>query len=122
MREVKTHSQRKSVSVETTFDENISHWNDCENELLSLVSSLSRRLDATGLAENIRKVYVKVKMENFVLHTAETITIGLDIKKLLELFKRLREQYPKPIRLLGIGVRFPDTSSNAFGKQLNIPF
>jgi len=121
-REVCTNSIRKTVSVETTFSENISDWSDCENELLKLVSNLSRRLETTGKTENIRKVNVKIKMENFVLHTAEAITTGLDIKKLIELFKRLREQYPKPIRLLGIGVRFPEPSNPAFGQQLNIPF
>jgi DNA polymerase IV len=122
LREVSTNSTRKTVSVETTFNENISDWLDCENELHQLVSSLSRRLDAVGKAENIQKVNVKIKMDNFVLHTAEAIATGFDIKKLIELFRRLREQYPAPIRLLGIGVRFPEPFNPAFGQQLNIAF
>jgi len=67
-------------------------------------------------------VYVKVKQENFVLHTAESISIGLDVKLLLALLKRLRRQHPKPIRLLGIGVRFPETRLTEEARQLNIPF
>jgi len=122
LREVKTNSQRKSVSVETTFEENITHWHDCENELLKLVSSLSRRLENTAKGGDIRKVYVKVKMGNFVLHTAESISLGLDIKLLLALFKRLRNQYPEAIRLLGIGVRFPGRTPHRRNQQLSIPF
>lgn len=122
LREVKTDSPRKSVSVETTFEENISDWQECENELLKLVSSLSRRLNKVAQPNRIHKVYVKVKMENFVLHTAESLSQGLDIKLLLTLFKRLREKYPRSIRLLGIGVRFPEAYKGAANKQLDIPF
>ena len=121
-RKVSPNSQRKSVSVETTFSQNLSDWEDCESELLNLVSSLSRRLEAAGGAEKIRKVYVKVKQENFALHTAESISIGLDIKLLLALLKRLRKQHPEPIRLLGIGVRFPEERKQAGATQLDIPF
>jgi len=121
LRKVSADSHRKSVSVENTFEENISDWADCENELLNLVSSLSRRLDKTDMAENIKKVYVKVKMENFVLHSAESLSQGLDIKLLLSLFKRLREQYPAAIRLLGIGVRFPEFNQ-PLNQQMSIPF
>ncbi len=119
---VSPNSQRKSVSVETTFDRDLSEWEDCESELLRLVSSLSRRLEAAGGADKIRKIYVKVKQQNFALHTAESISIGLDIKLLLALFKRLRRQHPEPIRLLGIGVRFPEQQQSDGGLQLNIPF
>jgi len=121
-RKVSPNSQRKSVSVETTFNEDILEWNDCESELLKLVSSLSRRLESAGGAEKIRKVYVKVKQANFSLHTAESISIGLDVKLLIALLKRLRKQYPQAIRLLGIGVRFPDEKKSLGQQQLNIPF
>ncbi len=120
-RQVTSHSQRKSVSVETTFDKNISQWPDCEAELLQLVSSLSRRLAAYS-DDKIRKVYVKVKQENFVLHTAESISKGLDIPLLISLLRKLREEHPTPIRLLGIGVRFPEKPKNQSLQQLDIPF
>ena len=121
-RKVKSDSHRKSVSVETTFNNDISAWDECEPELLKLVSNLSRRLEAAGGEEKIRKVYVKVKLANFTIHTAESISIGLDIKLLIALLKRLRKQYPQAIRLLGIGVRFPEERKTAFAQQLDIPF
>ncbi|MDQ7049475.1 MAG: DNA polymerase IV [Enterobacterales bacterium] len=121
-RRVSPNSPRKSVSVETTFDQNIEQWEACEEELLKLVSSLSRRLASSDAKDKIRKVYVKVKQENFVLHTAESISIGLDIGLLIALLKRLRKDYPEPIRLLGIGVRFPENRNNQSLRQLNIPF
>lgn len=121
-REVRAHSERKSVSVETTFDENIIDWNDCEAELHRLISSLSQRLGKVGEADKIRKVYVKVKMDNFVLHTAESISLGLDIKLIVALFKRLRKQYPEAIRLLGIGVKFLENAQRSSSQQLQIPF
>lgn len=121
-RTVSSDSQRKSVSVETTFDKDISDWQDCESELMRLISSLSRRLEAAGGTEKIRKVYVKVKQANFILHTAESISIGLDIKLLVALLKRLRKQYPEAIRLLGIGVKFPETPAQKTQSQISIPF
>jgi len=121
-RKICPDSQRKSVSVETTFDQDIIEWHECEAELLNLVSSLSRRLGSVDGIDNIRKVYVKVKLSNFAVHTAESISIGLDIKLLIALLKRLRKQYPQAIRLLGIGVRFPEERKSTQAKQLNIPF
>ena len=121
-REVKSRSERKSLSVETTFGENLQEWLDCENALHKLISNLSRRLDKIDKADKIRKVYVKVKTANFDIHSAESISIGLDIRLLIALFKRLRKQYPEPIRLLGIGVRFPEASRQTSFRQLDIPF
>ncbi len=121
-RKVNSNSGRKSVSVETTFNQDISDWQTCESELLKLVSSLSRRLAAVTDVDKITKVYVKVKLSNFALHTAESISIGLDVKLLLALFKRLRKQYPQAIRLLGIGVKLPAQKQNFAAKQLDIPF
>ncbi len=121
-RTVSADSERKSVSVENTFDHDIVEWQDCETQLMDLISSLSRRLQSVGDSKNIRKVYVKVKQANFTLHTAESISIGLDIKLIRALLKRLREQYPEPIRLMGIGVKFPESSNASSQQQLNIPF
>ena len=121
-RQVTVDSTRKSVSVETTFEQDISEWQDCESEFMKLLSSLSRRLEQSKGTDKIRKVYVKVKQANFVLHTAESISIGLDIKLLIALLKRLREQYPEPIRLMGIGVKFPDLKRQKTAQQINIPF
>ena len=121
-REVSSNTGRKSVSVETTFDDDISEWERCESELLKLVSSLSRRLASVTDVDKITKVYVKVKLANFSLHTAESISMGLDVKLLLALFKRLRKQYPQPIRLLGVGVKLPPVKESSHSEQLNIPF
>jgi DNA polymerase-4 len=121
-RKVSADSHRKSLSVETTFTSDIESWQDCESALFELVSDLSRRINNAEGSENIRKVYVKVKLSNFTLHTAESISIGLDLKLILALLKRLRKQYPQPIRLLGIGVKFPEHKKTVQAEQLDIPF
>ena len=122
-RKVTSEGQRKSVSVETTFDKDLVNWEQIETELLHLISSLSRRLNKGGEKQKIRKVFVKIKLSNFEIHTAESISIGLDIKLLVALAKRLTEQYKKPIRLLGVGVRFPETKKvSGIQQQINIPF
>jgi len=120
-RKVKPHSDRKSVSVENTFDENISDWDVCESKFLKLVSDLSRRLQKVDKADKINKVYVKVKMADFQIHSAESISFGFDIDLMKALFKRLRKDFPEPIRLLGLGVKFPE-SSKAKLQQMDIPF
>ena len=120
-RSVKPHSDRKSVSVENTFDENISDWSECESKFLTLISDLSRRLQKVDKADKINKVYVKVKMADFQIHSAESISLGFDIDLMKALFKRLRKDYPEPIRLLGLGVKFPESNKSKL-QQLDIPF
>lgn len=122
LRKVKPNSVRKSLSVETTFQENILLWDDCKIQLLKLVSDLSRRLEKSNHPQKVSKVFIKVKMENFILHSAESISQELNIRLLIELFTTLREKYPKPIRLLGIGVGFTEPNSQQQNKQLNIAF
>lgn len=121
-RVVKRHSERKSLSVETTFHENLDEWENCENEFNKLVCNLYERLGKTDKVDKIRKVYVKIKMANFQIHSAESISTGLDVKLMLLLFRRLKKQYPEPIRLLGIGVKFTESHVKGISKQLNMPF
>ncbi|WP_196137260.1 DNA polymerase IV [Aliikangiella sp. G2MR2-5] len=120
-RTVKPHSDRKSLSVENTFNENISEWSECEAKLIELISDLTRRLQKIDKAEKINKVYVKVKMADFQIRSAESISQGLDVSLITALFKRLRKNFPEPIRLLGIGVKFPQTPKSKL-EQLDIPF
>ncbi len=121
-RKVSSDSRRKSISVENTFSSDIDSWQECESAMFELVSDLSRRIEAANSEQKIHKVYVKVKLANFTQHTAESISTGLDLKLLVALLKKLREQYPSPLRLLGVGVRFPESRKMVYANQMDIPF
>lgn len=106
-RPVQLSRQRKSVSVEHTYAEDITTLQACKNELPALFASLQQRIDKLGDDCRIHKQFVKLKFSNFQSTTMESIHPG---KPELALFESLCQQSLQrgdglPIRLLGVGVR-----------------
>lgn len=104
-REVNPDRIRKSLSVETTFNQDITHINQCDSELESLYEELKRRL-ATRQENPIYKQFVKIKFHDFTKNSAENLSSQLDFEKFKSLMQQAYQRAEKPIRLLGIGVRF----------------
>ncbi len=108
-RQVVPHRTRKSVSSETTFSENI-------GSLVGLVPTMSELLE--GLCDDVaghhadrllRSLVVKLKFADFEQTTAERAGQVFDAavfeELLAEAWKRGND---RPVRLLGVGVRFHD--------------
>ena len=114
-REVKTSRVRKSLSVEHTYAKDL-RVDDCEAQLPELYQKLLSRLTQLetklpGYQQRIYKHFVKVKFNNF---QSTTMECGCDSKAQLGLFRQLnrsatRRGDGRPVRLLGLGVRFRDT-------------
>ena len=107
-REVSTHSERKSVSVEETYTPDVPDLAACTGHLRPLFESLQARVKRVGAERDIRKLYVKIRFADFRQTTAECLGTTLDqaqFDKLLETgFARGRQ----PVRLLGVGVRLEE--------------
>lgn len=114
-RPVQATRVRKSLSVEQTYDEDLANLAAVNRALPSLVDELrkrfNRKLDDDGL---VAKRFVKVKFSDFTQTTLEQSLSGIsrDWDSLVE-FQRLMnaawQRGAKPVRLLGVGVRFPET-------------
>lgn len=110
---------RKSISVETTFGEDLSGPSVWEPYVDKLYEQLLGRIDAANATESIHKAFVKLKFSDFSSTTVErvgTAAVDSDYRQLLIEGWQRREM---PVRLIGIGVRLQDGWEHASGR---LPF
>jgi len=105
-RPVAPHSERKSLSVETTFATDRADLADCQAELPALIHELQARLARVRMPPPIDKVFVKVRFDDFSHTTVECAGTGPDPERYGELLARGWQRRARPVRLLGVGVRF----------------
>jgi len=100
---------RKSVSSETTFSENIEDYPALIPIMTELIRGLREDLDQSHADRSIRSLVVKLKFADFCVTSAERGGQMLDSmvfeEILTEAWKRGKN---RPVRLLGVGVRFHD--------------
>ena len=99
---------RKSISVETTFGEDLSGPSVWEPYVDKLFEQLLGRIESAKANESIHKAFVKLKFSDFSSTTVErvgTAAVESDYRQLLIEGWHRREM---PVRLIGIGVRLQD--------------
>ena len=112
-RPVVPHSPRKSLSIENTFSENLDSMDALEREMWTLLDELAGKLGARHTARQIRALVVTLKFADFRRTTAERAHPVLDRGLFRELLAEANSRSEgKPVRLLGVGVRFFDLSPN----------
>lgn len=108
-REVRTESIRKSVSCEHTFPENIQTLPALEPMLLAMIEEVREDLERKHSNRLIRSLVIKMKFSDFTRTTAEKAHAELDAHLLKELLAEAwKRGQNRPVRLLGVGVRFRD--------------
>ncbi len=114
-RAVKTNRRRKSLSVETTFAIDLADVEVCVSHLDSLFDKLlSRynRLDGAGVNEGNVRMFLKMRFDDFAVTTIERQFKQLSLKSYRELCWEAWQRGGRPVRLLGIGVRFADAAED----------
>ena len=107
-REVESHRIRKSVSSENTFRENLTCLDDLRPPMHSMLDGLAEELVRHDDRE-IRSLVVKMKFADFTRTTAEKAHPVVDAEIFEELLAEAWQRgQGKPVRLLGVGVRFRD--------------
>jgi DNA polymerase-4 len=104
-RPVVTCRQRKSMSVEHTFEKD-KLAEACIVFLNRLHVQLQERLQGLSSAYQINKVFIKIKFMDFSTTTIEASSAVMNVALYETLFQQGWERYKKPVRLVGIGVRF----------------
>lgn len=103
---VVTERFRKSLSVEETFIEDLMSLEQCLSHLPELMDKLQKRL-SKGESDNvIAKQFVKVKFHDFTQTTVECLSDTADASVYHSLIIQAHSRMEKPVRLLGLGVRF----------------
>ena len=117
-REVKKERERKSLSCERTMMENLDNVIHMNSYIIDIHAEMLKRLEKHSHRQ-IKSIFVKLKFSDFTQTTIETQSPTFEIEKYLELMKERFSQHLKPIRLIGVGVKFqPDIQ---FSKQLFLP-
>lgn len=104
----------KSVSVERTFSSDLPGLDACLSMLDKLLADLSSRLRRRSGARPIHKLFIKVRYSDFSTHTLERVRAAEGEPTASEyrpLFETLLEDPERPVRLLGLGVRFVSVES-----------
>ncbi len=108
-REVTPHRVRKSISTENTFSENIRDYPALLPPMRGMIDELREDLAKRHSHRVIRSLVVKMKFADFTRTTAEraghVVEPTIFEELLTEAWKRGND---RPVRLLGVGVRFED--------------
>lgn len=113
-RPVLPQRDRKSLSVERTFDIDIAEVGRARLALGELLTQLQRRLSAKADARRVSGVFIKLKGCDFRQTTVEQGHIGrLQEQSFQRLLVQAWGRLQQPVRLIGAGVRFRKADSHA---------
>lgn len=105
-REVETEYERKSLGTEETFAKDISSFEEMKIHVVRMVeevkNDLSRYEDRT-----VKNLHVKIKYFDFKQTTIER-QMPFNEESFVYLLEERWAQDPRPVRLLGVGVKFEE--------------
>jgi DNA polymerase-4 len=108
-RPVEPDRPRKSLSTEETFSIDLTTLEQCEERLEELFADLMADLAQKETTRTIRKIFVKLKFNDFSRTTAERAGLEPSLPDFRALLAEAFRRTGKPVRLIGLGVRFADS-------------
>ncbi len=99
---------RKSLSVETTYATDLPDLQSCREALPRLMEEFFRRFERHKHTRAVHKAVVKIKFSDFSQTTVECLTSEPDSQVWMQLLDEGHARRNKPVRLLGVGVRFTE--------------
>jgi len=115
-RSVEPDQERKSISVETTYVNDLRTLDACAAEIRLLAEQLDARIERVGAAGAIRKLYVKIRFADFQRTTVECVAGATDLPTFLALLEKGFVRRTRPVRLLGVGVRLEEDEGASRGQ------
>jgi DNA polymerase IV len=109
-RPVEPDRPRKSLSTEETFAVDLTTLEQCEEKLEELFQDLMADLAQKESTREITKIFVKLKFNDFSRTTAERAGLVPTLQDFQTLLTEAFGRTGKPVRLIGVGVRFADTA------------
>lgn len=119
LRPVENKGERKSLSVENTFPQDLHNLETCLKKLPALVDELKERIDSKQLQKLISTLVVKIKFSDFQQTTLErSYTDSLNISVFSALFEEAFYRKATPVRLIGLGVKLKAEKTKSATPQL----
>lgn len=116
-REVTPYRIRKSVSVEHTYAVDLPDLETCRKQLPELFVELCERFsrfDSPALA----RLFIKIKFADFSATSIETASQTLRLSIFQQLLDEGFKRGERPVRLLGLGVRFAPEAEQSIMVQM----
>ncbi|MGH8101400.1 MAG: DNA polymerase IV, partial [Chthoniobacterales bacterium] len=110
-RPVEPDRPRKSLSTEETFPVDLATLAQCEEKLEELFQDLMADLAQKESSRGISKIFVKLKLNDFTRTTAERAGLAPTLPDFRTLLAEAFSRTEKPVRLIGVGVRFAETET-----------
>ena len=109
-RPVEPDRPRKSLSTEETFAVDLTTVEQCEEKLEDLFQDVMADLAQKEATRSITKIFVKLKFNDFTRTTAERAGLAPTLQDFRSLLTEAFARTGKPVRLIGVGVRFAETT------------
>ncbi len=110
-RPVKTHRERKSISTEQTYSQDLPTLEACRRQLPELIGDLERRYARLDPAPAVRGVMVKIKFNDFTQTTVEHADPAPNLEQFETLLNVGWARGERPVRLLGVGYRLAEETA-----------
>ncbi|HJX25292.1 MAG TPA: hypothetical protein VJ252_03995, partial [Chthoniobacterales bacterium] len=109
-RPVEPDRPRKSLSTEATFTIDLTTLEQCEEKLEELFQEMMADLAQKEATRSVTKIFVKLKFNDFTRTTAERAGLTPNLPDFRGLLAEAFARTGKPVRLIGVGVRFAENS------------
>jgi DNA polymerase-4 len=106
-RKVETEYERKSLGTEETFVKDLKSFDEMKSHVQRMVLELQEALEDYP-ERKIKNLHVKIKYFDFKSTTIER-QLPFNGENFLQLLEDRWAQDPRPVRLLGVGVKFENT-------------
>ena len=120
-RPVRVDRRRKSLSVETTFVEDLPDAAACMARLPALFAQLQGRYQNIDDSYRVSRHYLKMRFSDFTSTTVEReLPDGITLEGYQALCEQAWWRGEQGVRLLGIGLRFKDSTIDQAGHQYSL--
>lgn len=110
-RPVKTHRERKSISTEQTYSQDLPTLETCRQQIPDLLNDLEQRYARLDPAPAVRGLMVKIKFNDFTQTTVEHADPAPNQEQFESLLTIGWARGEKPVRLLGVGYRLAEEAT-----------
>ncbi|MGQ7286300.1 DNA polymerase IV [Vreelandella venusta] len=110
-RPVKTHRERKSISTEQTYSQDLPTLETCRQQIPDLLNDLEQRYARLDPAPAVRGLMVKIKFNDFTQTTVEHADPAPNQEQFESLLAIGWARGEKPVRLLGVGYRLAEEAA-----------
>lgn len=107
-RDVETEWERKSLGTEETFAKDIDDLDEMKEHVKRMTQEIREYLENKYQDRTVKNLHVKIKYFDFKSTTIERV-MPFSEENFVYLLEERWNQDPRPVRLLGVGVKFEDT-------------